>query len=137
MGLLNKTEADALSVQYGNLNPDERQVMQSHAQLTYDILSKIPWPTNLGDVAALAASHHERLDGSGYFKGLQDKDICFSTRILGILDVFEALTSQDRPYRKSVSHLQAIKILELEGKQGKMDLKIIEILKLILEIKED
>ncbi|MBN2794285.1 MAG: response regulator [Clostridia bacterium] len=130
--LITDDEAEALQVRFGNLTKAEREIMESHAKFTYDILSQIPWPKELGDVASIASSHHERLDGSGYYNHLEGKDIPCASRILAVLDVYEALTSKDRPYRSPQSPEKAIEILEQEGRNGKMDSKIIAILKELL-----
>ena len=132
IGLLTEDEADVLSVQFGNLTPKERQIIQSHAMLTHTILSGIPWPPHLKDVPEIAASHHERLDGSGYYKGLKGDELSTETRILGILDVFEALTSTDRPYHRTNSLEEAFAILEDEVNRGRMDGDILAIFKKII-----
>lgn len=131
--LLDDHYTDALLVKFGNLTSNERRVMESHAEMTYDILSNIPWPEELGDIPSIAANHHERLDGSGYYLGLKGDEIHCSSKILAVLDVYEALTSSDRPYRSPLSSEKALEILEQEADQGKLDIKIIEILKSILE----
>ncbi len=123
--LLTQEEMESLSVPKGNLTPAERIIMESHASLTYDILSGIPWPEHLSQVPALAASHHERLDGSGYPKGARDQELSTGTRILAILDVYEALTSENRPYRKQVSNEKALGILYEDALGGKFDLPLL------------
>jgi HD-GYP domain-containing protein (c-di-GMP phosphodiesterase class II) len=81
----------------GILNPIERQIIQTHARGSYDVLKSIdfPWP-----VAQTALQHHERLDGSGYPQGLKENEIMLEAKILMVADVVEAMASH-RPYRAS------------------------------------
>jgi putative two-component system response regulator len=79
----------------GNLNKLEYEMMKTHPQVGYDILRSIefPWP-----LAEITLQHHERLDGSGYPKGLKENEIIFEAKILSVADVVEAMASH-RPYR--------------------------------------
>ena len=81
----------------GTLNPIERQIIQTHARGSYDVLKSIdfPWP-----VAQTALQHHERMDGSGYPQGLKENEIMLEAKILMVADVVEAMASH-RPYRAS------------------------------------
>ena len=89
------------------LEPSEMQVILRHPELTLRILEPIP---TFADVAELAASHHERLDGRGYFRGLTEPELAIGARIVAVADVFEALTA-DRPYRAAMSQGQALAIM--------------------------
>jgi putative nucleotidyltransferase with HDIG domain len=82
----------------GRLSSIERQIIQGHAQGSYDILKSVefPWP-----VAEIALQHHERMDGSGYPGGLKGHEIRLEAKILMIADVVEAMASH-RPYRPSL-----------------------------------
>lgn len=124
--LLTPLEVEALSVEKGNLTKAEYQIIQKHAQKTYDYLKNIPWLKQLENVPSLAASHHERMDGSGYPKGLKAEEIEIRSRILSIIDVFEALTASNRPYREPVSIEKALDIIKAEGKAYKLDPKLIK-----------
>ena len=79
----------------------------------------------------IAASHHEKLDGSGYFQGLKQEEISVQARILAILDIYEALTSYDRPYKPAKSHEEAMAILAYDVEQGKLDRDLFAIFKKI------
>lgn len=125
--ILEDDEYEALSVEFGNLTPQERIMMESHAKWTHDILKDIPWPEHLADVPFIASSHHERLDGSGYYLGLSGDELSLSTRIVAILDVYEALTSPNRPYRSQVSEEQALRILVEDAKSGKFDVELVDL----------
>lgn len=126
--LLDDFEVENLTIKNGNLTKEEREIINSHAEFTYNILKRIPWPKGLENVPEIASSHHERLNGTGYFRGLRKEDISVQARILAILDVFEALTSPDRPYRKEKSIEEALEILESEVNSGNLDKDIFEII---------
>jgi diguanylate cyclase (GGDEF)-like protein/putative nucleotidyltransferase with HDIG domain len=98
----------------GKLTPEEFQRIQSHVTIGTEILAPIPFPFPVVDVVR---SHHERWDGLGYPQGLSGEEIPIGGRIISIVDVFDALTS-DRPYRRALSPEQAIEVLkENAGKQ--------------------
>lgn len=119
--LLDAFELTNLTVKSGNLTTQERNIITSHVEYTYNILKGIPWPKHLIKVPEIASNHHERLNGTGYYKGLKENDISISSRILAILDVFEALTSPDRPYKKKKTIEDALIILKSEVDDGNLD----------------
>lgn len=94
----------------GRLDAREWAVMQGHAQATTDILSRIGV---MRDMALIAGSHHERLDGTGYPLGLDESMISMETRIVSVADFFDALTA-DRPYRPAMPVDQALSIMACE-----------------------
>lgn len=116
---------DHLITERGNLTPAEWQIMKNHASNTIKFLSKIPWLEGLEMVPELAGGHHEKLDGSGYPHGLTEDEITLAMRILGIVDIFEALTAKDRPYKKTYSVAEAMEILKEEAKAYKLDIKLV------------
>jgi diguanylate cyclase (GGDEF)-like protein/putative nucleotidyltransferase with HDIG domain len=98
----------------GKLTPEEFRRIQSHVTIGTEILSPIPFPFPVVDVVR---SHHERWDGLGYPQGLSGEEIPIGGRIISIVDVFDALTS-DRPYRRALTPERAIDVLkENAGKQ--------------------
>jgi HD-GYP domain-containing protein (c-di-GMP phosphodiesterase class II) len=103
--------SDSVLKNDGLLDDDEFAHMKSHASLTEDILTRIHFTRKYRDVPLIAASHHERLDGSGYPRGLTAREIPFMAKILTVADVFEALTA-DRHYRKKMSTEDALAILD-------------------------
>lgn len=105
---------DAVLNKPGRLTPEEYDEVKTHPQRTFEILSKMRLARALRDIPKLASAHHERLDGSGYPRGLKNDDIPLIPRILAVVDVYEALTAADRPYRKAMSPEEAIKVLENE-----------------------
>ena len=125
--LLRADEAAALRVARGTLTPEEFRQIQQHAQMSYEFLKQIPWTTNLSAVAALARAHHERLDGSGYPQGLRLGEIPFGAKLMGICDVYDALTAADRPYKRALSPELALRILQQEAALGKLDIDILEV----------
>lgn len=106
----------------GKLTPEEFQRIQSHVQIGAEILAPVPFPFPVVDVVL---THHERWDGLGYPKGLKGEDIPIGGRIISLVDVFDALTS-NRPYRRAMSHEEAMQVLrESAGKQ--FDPRLVEL----------
>ena len=75
---------------------------------------RIPWTPDLAQVPEIARGHHEKLDGSGYPKGITSERIPTPTRMMTISDIYDALTAKDRPYKKAVPHDKALDILKDE-----------------------
>jgi HD-GYP domain-containing protein (c-di-GMP phosphodiesterase class II) len=119
--LLTDEEVKNLCVRKGTLTEDEKNLIKSHAALTYEILSQLPFPKKLRNIPHYAASHHEFINGTGYPKGLKGDDIPLQARILALADIFEALTAGDRPYRKGNTLSGAIKILDFMVKDNLLD----------------
>jgi HD-GYP domain-containing protein (c-di-GMP phosphodiesterase class II) len=126
-GLIEDDDLLALSVRRGSLTPNERREIQSHVVHTRDFLSVLPWPPELAGVPAIAGTHHERLDGSGYPDGLIGEQIPLPARVMAVCDIYDALTAMDRPYKSSVSPDQAAAILEDEARRGLIDTDIVSI----------
>lgn len=125
--IIDDFELTNLLVKRGNLTEEERKIINSHAEHTYNILKGLPWPKNLERVPVFASGHHERLDGSGYYKGLKDEELSIQVRVLGLLDVYEALTSRDRPYKAAKTHEEAVTILGKGVEKGHFDGDLFEI----------
>jgi HD-GYP domain-containing protein (c-di-GMP phosphodiesterase class II) len=119
--LLTEDEILNLSIRRGTLNDQERDVINNHAVMTYKILSQLPFPKKLKRIPEYAAAHHERLNGTGYPKGLKGDQISLQSRILALADVFEALTAKDRPYKKGKTLSEALKIMSFMVKDGHID----------------
>jgi HD-GYP domain-containing protein (c-di-GMP phosphodiesterase class II) len=88
----------------GKLTPVEFALIKTHPQVAYNILSPITLP---GHAARIILQHHERMDGSGYPRGLQGQGILLEARILGVADVLESMCSH-RPYRPSLGLAEAL-----------------------------
>lgn len=125
--LLHVEEYEHLSIQKGNLTKSEREKINYHVVDSFNILKDIKWTKKLKNVPDIAASHHEKIDGSGYPFGLKGEEISIQARILAILDIFEALTARDRPYKPPMSVEKAIKILEIEVNANHLDKDLFEI----------
>ncbi len=126
-GLLTAEEVECLSVRRGNLTAAEWVDMRSHADRSLHILSEMPWPEEYGRVPDIAHRHHEKLDGSGYPSGLSGDDIDIDSRILGIADIYDALTAQDRPYKRAVPLDKARGIIEEDAAAGRLDPELVRI----------
>ncbi len=124
---LTPDELKNLSVPAGNLTREERHIIKNHVTMTHKILEQLPFPKSLSHVAEYAGSHHERLDGSGYPKGLSGEELPLQSRILAIADIFEALTAQNRPYRDPMKLSRALQVLDILKEKGQIDSNIVEI----------
>lgn len=118
---LTAEELHCLLVQKGTLTEEERAVMRSHAAVTARILSQVRFPKEYARVPQWAAAHHELLNGSGYPGHLTAEAIPREVRLLTILDVFEALTARDRPYKAPMPAEKALSILESMVREGAVD----------------
>jgi hypothetical protein len=110
--LLTEEEVHNLMVERGTLTDEERQIINNHISVTIDMLESLPFPKKLQRVTEYAAGHHEKMDGSGYPKGLTRDQMSIPARIMAIADIFEALTSQDRPYKDPMPISVALGILK-------------------------
>jgi HD-GYP domain-containing protein (c-di-GMP phosphodiesterase class II) len=124
---LTTDELDALCVVKGTLTEQERKIMEDHVLVTKRMLEKIPFTKKLKDVPYFASIHHEHLDGKGYPAGLKGDEIPLEGRILALVDVFDALTAADRPYKKALPLEQALKILGFMVKDGELDRDLYDI----------
>lgn len=118
---LEKEEIEALLIKKGTLTAEERRVMENHVSMTSRILEEIHFSHSYRNVARWAGSHHELLDGTGYPTHLIKEQIPTEIRILTMLDIYDALTSDDRPYKEAISVKEAIKVLEKMAEEGKLD----------------
>ena len=124
--LLNDADFLSLSISKGSLTDTERLEIQSHVVHTQKFLERIPWTDELAGIPSIAGAHHEKLDGTGYPSGLQNREIPMPSKIMAITDIFDALTATDRPYKKAVGLELSLDILSQEAKQGKLDKDILQ-----------
>ncbi len=124
---LTEYELTNLLVRKGNLTSDERKEIESHVVHTLKILEKIPFTEEFRNIPAIAATHHEMLNGSGYPKGLTAEAIPLQARMLAIADIFDALTAKDRPYKPPLPLPVTIKILREEAGNGRLDTDLVEL----------
>ena len=100
-----------LGISRGTLTREDREIINNHVAMTHKMLTALPWPKHLRNVPEYAASHHERLDGKGYHRGLTRDSLSMQARIIAIADVFEALTAKDRPYKPGKTLTESLAIL--------------------------
>lgn len=110
--LLSADEVSNLCIERGTLSPQERAVINNHMQVTIDMLESLPFPRKLRRVPEYAGGHHERMDGTGFPRGLTREQMSLPARMMAIADVFEALTAHDRPYKKPMKISESLKILQ-------------------------
>ncbi len=108
---LSEDELKNLTIRAGTLTADERQIINHHIVATIKMLEALPWPKHLKNVPEYAGGHHERMDGKGYPKGLSREQMSVQARVMGIADIFEALTAKDRPYKKGKTLSESLQIL--------------------------
>ena len=123
--LLTEMEVENLAIRRGTLNDAEWDNMRSHAARSEDYLERIPWSDELKNIPCIAGAHHEKLDGSGYPRGIVGEAIIPQVRMLTIADIFDALTAADRPYRKAATIERAVEILHLEANDNKLDRELV------------
>jgi hypothetical protein len=118
---LTEDELENLTVRSGTLTAAERRVINHHIDVTIQMLEALPWPRHLVNVPEYAGGHHERMDGKGYPRGLTREQMSIQARCMGIADIFEALTAEDRPYKKAKTLSQALTILGKFKLNGQID----------------
>jgi HD-GYP domain-containing protein (c-di-GMP phosphodiesterase class II) len=125
--LLDTQEFRFLSIRKGTLDEQERLEMESHVTHSFHFLSKIPWTPVMRGIPEIAYGHHEKLNGSGYPRGLTDTQIPIQSKMMTISDIYDALTASDRPYKHAVSTDRALDILHDEAAKGDLDRDLLEI----------
>lgn len=102
---------DSVLQKDGKLTDEEYKHIQEHVKITYDILNRVYISEEFKEVADIASSHHEKYDGTGYFRKLKGKEIPFGGRVLAVSDVFDAITSK-RHYRDKMPIKNALDIIK-------------------------
>ena len=131
--LLTHAELESLSVRKGNLTPSERREIQNHARMSEAFLEQIPFSKSLALVPRIAGAHHEKMDGSGYPRGLKGEEILLQARIITVVDVFDALTAEDRPYKRPMTPAKALTVIDHEAEAGAYDLEVVATLRRLVE----
>ncbi|MGL5257333.1 MAG: HD domain-containing phosphohydrolase [Proteocatella sp.] len=114
-------EAECLKIVRGTFTELERNIMEDHVVKTKELLDKIPFSKEYKRVPEFTSQHHETIDGMGYPLGLKGEEISLESRMLTLLDIFEALTAKDRPYKDTISIEKAFEILHSMVKNEKID----------------
>ncbi len=118
---LTEDEVENLTIQRGTLTVKEREIINHHIVATIKMLEALPWPRHLRDVPEYAGGHHERMDGKGYPRGLTRDQMSIQARVMGIADIFEALTAKDRPYKRGKTLSESLRILGNFKQGGHID----------------
>ncbi|MGP1678106.1 MAG: HD domain-containing phosphohydrolase [Burkholderiales bacterium] len=118
---LTDDEIENLSIARGTLTVKERDIINYHIVATIKMLEALPWPKHLRRVPEYAGGHHERMDGKGYPRGLTREQMSVQARVMGIADIFEALTARDRPYKKGKTLTESLQILGKFKEGGHID----------------
>ena len=124
---LSKDEEDNLNIAYGTLNGAEREIINHHIVATIKMLEALPWPRHLLNVPEYSGGHHERMDGKGYPRGLTREQMSVQARVMGIADIFEALTAKDRPYKPGKTLSESLAILGRMKENGHVDPDLFDI----------
>ena len=124
---LTDEEYDNLSIRRGNLTSKEREIIQGHIIETQKLLKSLDFPEKLKNVPFYAGAHHENINGKGYPDNLKGNEIPLPARMMAIVDIWEAVTAQDRPYRPPVNDTIASKIIKEEVDSGKLDKDLVEL----------
>ena len=124
--VLTEDEAHRLLTPRGNLTAHEREEIKRHPEESYRILKNIPFTGHFPNILTMVLQHHERLDGSGYPYGIKARDIIIQSRIMAIVDMYDALR-QDRHYKKALGRDMALTVLRQEAKRKRLDHKLVEL----------
>ncbi len=119
--LLSENEIYNLCIAKGTLTPEEREVINNHIVATIKMLETLPFPKHLRNVPEYAGGHHEKMDGTGYPRGLTGEQMSVQARIMAIADIFEALTARDRPYKEGKKLSEALRILKFMKQDQHID----------------
>jgi len=119
--MLTEQEVAFLCIERGTISFDERQRINDHMTVTIQMLESLPFPKNLKRVPEYAGGHHEKMDGTGFPKGLKREQMSWPARMMAIADIFEALTASERPYKPAMKISQALTILQRMRDQQHID----------------
>ncbi len=125
--LLTADEVTNLCIKRGTLNDAEREVINNHIVATIKMLESLPFPKNLQNVPEYAGGHHEKMDGTGYPRGLRRDEMSVQARIMAIADIFEALSASDRPYKSGKTLSECLRIMGFMKKDNHIDPDIFDI----------
>ena len=116
-----------LCIKSGTLTKEERHIINEHVVLSIVILESLLYPKELNNVAKIAGSHHEKLNGQGYPRGLDRNHLSIGSRIIAIADVFEALSASDRPYKRAKKLSQIFNIMQKMADDEHLDQDILKV----------
>ena len=116
-----------LTIPKGTLNANEREEINDHIIVTLEMLNNLPYPKHLSKVPEFAGGHHEKIDGTGYPRGLSGDEMSIQAKVMAIADIYEALTAKDRPYKKGKKISESMRILGFMKNDYHIDKDIFEI----------
>jgi HD-GYP domain-containing protein (c-di-GMP phosphodiesterase class II) len=116
-----------LAIRRGTLTEEERYHINDHIVQTIIMLEALPYPKNLRRVPEWAGGHHEKMDGTGYPRGLTRDQMSIPARIMMIADIFEALTARDRPYKARKKLSECIDIMAHMSRERHIDPDLFEL----------
>ena len=119
---LSREEVKNLNIPKGTLLAKEREIINDHIVITIEMLEQLPYPK-----PEFAGGHHEKLDGTGYPKGLKGNEMSTQAKIMAIADIYEALTAADRPYKDGKKLSQAMRIMGYMKNDYHIDEELFEI----------
>jgi len=119
--LLTENEVYNLCIPRGTITQEERNIINNHMQVTIEMLSSLHFPKDLKNVPEIAGGHHEKMNGKGFPKGLTKAQMSIPARMMAIADIFEALTSRDRPYKDPMKLSQTLSIMKNMVKDEHID----------------
>ena len=125
--MLSDDEVMNLSSARGTLNDAERELINNHIVATIKMFESLPFPKNLQNVPEYAGGHHEKMDGTGYPRGLKRDEMSVQARIMATADIFESLTASDRPYKSGKKLSECLKIMGIMKQDKHIDPDIFEI----------
>ena len=124
---LSKDEVRNLNIPKGTLLPEEREIINSHISITIEMLEQLPYPDHLKNIPEFAGGHHEKLDGTGYPRGLTGDQMSTQAKMIAIADIFEALTAADRPYKEGKKLSETMRIMGFMNKDKHIDKDLFKI----------
>jgi HD-GYP domain-containing protein (c-di-GMP phosphodiesterase class II) len=124
---ITEDELKNLTVRTGTITHAERDKIKEHAYVTLRMLKQIPFTKKIKNIPHFAAAHHECIDGSGYPLGLKGDEIPFEGKLMAVTDIAEALTADDRPYKKALNLDEVHGILRRMAQKGKLDPDLVEL----------
>ena len=124
---LSKDEVRNLNISKGTLLPEEREIINSHISITIEMLEQLPYPKHLKNIPEFAGGHHEKLDGTGYPRGLTENQMSPQAKMIAIADIYEALTAADRPYKEGKKLSEAMRIMGFMNKDRHIDKDLFKI----------
>ena len=124
---LSNEEIANLNIPKGTLLPEEREIINDHIVITIEMLEQLPYPKHLRNVPEFAGGHHEKMDGTGYPKGLKANQMSTQAKIMAIADIYEALTAADRPYKDGKKLSTAMRIMGFMKNDYHIDVDLFEI----------